>query len=147
MDYEIRPVDADCTDLITLRRQWHPGDRPQFEQDFRAWWERERLHRRAFVAYSSDGAPVGMANGRVFSRMPVPDQPDTQWLYGANVYVVDAHRRRGVGRALMEAVIELARTEGLVRIVLAPSVMSIPLYVSLGFRPADDLMRLDLTDS
>ena len=33
----------------------------------------------------------------------------------------------------------------MLRVVLAPSEMSVPLYESLGFRPADDLMRLDLT--
>ena len=32
----------------------------------------------------------------------------------------------------------------LVRVVLAPSEMSVPLYESMGFRPAHDLMRLDL---
>lgn len=44
----------------------------------------------------------------------------------------------------MAEVIDAARAEGMVRIVLAPSEMSIPLYRSLGFRVADDLMRLDL---
>jgi hypothetical protein len=29
-------------------------------------------------------------------------------------------------------------------VVLNPSEMSLPLYRSLGFRPADDLLRLDL---
>jgi len=32
----------------------------------------------------------------------------------------------------------------MVRLVLAPSEMSVPLYTSLGFRTAHDLMRLDL---
>jgi hypothetical protein len=30
------------------------------------------------------------------------------------------------------------------RVVLHPSEMSRPLYQALGFRPADDLVRLDL---
>lgn len=37
-----------------------------------------------------------------------------------------------------------ARADGMVRVILAPSEMSKPLYRSLGFRVADDLMRLDL---
>ena len=37
-----------------------------------------------------------------------------------------------------------ARAEGMVRIVLAPSEMSRSFYAGLGFRPANDLARLDL---
>jgi len=63
----------------------------------------------------------------------------------ANVYVVEERRRTGVGRALMTGLIDHARDHGMVRVVLAPSEMSVPMYRSLGFRPAHDLMRLDLT--
>lgn len=45
---------------------------------------------------------------------------------------------------LMTELIRGARADGMERIVLAPSEMSKPLYRSLGFRVADDLMRLDL---
>ncbi len=144
MAHDIRPVGEDCGDLIALRRQWHPGEDPGFDAEFRTWWAAERDHRYAFVAYSVDGDPIGMANGRVFSRMPAPGHPNARWLYGANVYVAEPHRRRGVARALMEALISRAREESMVRVVLAPSPMSVPLYEALGFRVADDLMRLDL---
>lgn len=142
--YDIRRVAEDCSDLIALRRLWHPGDDEAFEEDFRTWWERERRSRYALVAYAADGAPVGMANGQVFSRMPAPGYHKAQWMYGANVYVVDEHRRNGVARQLMLALIEFAEANAMVRLVLAPSEMSVPLYTSLGFRTAHDLMRLDL---
>jgi GNAT superfamily N-acetyltransferase len=142
--YDIRTVAEDCSDLIALRRLWHPGDDEAFEQNFRTWWERERRSRFAVVAYAADGTPVGMANGQVFSRMPAPGHHKAQWMYGANVFVVDRHRRNGVARQLMLALIEFARANGMVRVVLAPSEMSVPLYRSLGFRTAHDLMRLDL---
>ena len=54
------------------------------------------------------------------------------------------HRRRGVGRLLMEAVLAWAREQRMVRLVLNPSEVSLPLYSGLGFQPADNLMRLDL---
>ena len=142
--YDIRTVAEDCSDLITLRRMWHPGDDEAFEEDFRTWWERERRSRYAVVAYAADGAPVGMANGQVFSRMPAPGHDKAQWMYGANIYVVDEHRRNGVARQLMLSLIEFAEANAMVRIVLAPSEMSVPLYRSFGFRTAHDLMRLDL---
>lgn len=143
--YLLRTVADDCRDLIALRRRWQPGEDPCFEEDFRAWWARERHQRHAVVASTADGTPVGMANGQIFSRMPAPGRPRARWLYGANVYVVDEHRRQGVGRALTSALIEFAAANEMLRVVLAPSPMSVPLYESLGFRAAHDLMRLDLT--
>lgn len=142
-DYDIQVVGEDCTDLLALRRTWHPGTEDDFDDRFRAWWSRERHQRHAVVAYAG-GAAVGMANGQVFSRMPAGGRADAQWLYVANVYVVEAHRRTGVGRLLMRALTDFARDHHMVRVVLAPSEMSVPFYESLGFRPAHDLMRLDL---
>lgn len=140
--YEIREVLDDCSDLLAVRRLWFPESDDDFESEFRAWWKREREQRRAFVAYTS-ATPIGMANGQVFSRMPAAGRPRARWMYAANVYVAEEHRRQGVARDLMRALIDLAQAEGMLRIVLAPSDMSIPLYESLGFRTANDLMRLD----
>lgn len=141
--YTIRVVEEDCSDLLALRRLWFPGPDAELDDDFRAWWARERHQRHALVAYA-DGMPVGMANGQVFSRMPAAGRPRSQWLYAANVFVTDPHRGRGLGTSLMLRLIHFARANGMVRVVLAPSEMSVPLYESLGFRPADDLLLLDL---
>ena len=70
--------------------------------------------------------------------------PDARWPYVGNVWVDPAHRRRGVATLLMRAVVTWCRAERMERIVLNPSEESLPLYRSLGFRTADDLMRLDL---
>ena len=141
--YDVRPVGDDCTGLLAVRRLWFADDDPDFEQRFCAWWEQERHQRYALVAYAGD-EPVGMANGQIFTRMPAAGRPTARWLYAANVFVAEAHRRRGVGHRLMTSLIDFASAQGMVRVVLAPSEMSIPLYASLGFRVAEDLMRLDL---
>ena len=141
--YDVRPVADDCSDLLVLRREWFPEADPDFDHDFRSWWASERHHRHAVVAYV-DNEPVGMANGQIFSRMPAAGRARAQWMYGANIYVSGPHRRKGIGRSLVSALVDFARAKGMVRVVLAPSEMSIPLYESLGFRPAHDLMRLDL---
>jgi len=49
-----------------------------------------------------------------------------------------------VGRLLMETVLGWSREQRMVRLVLNPSEVSLPLYRGLGFQPADNLMRLDL---
>lgn len=141
--YEVRWVGEDCRDLLTVRAMWFPAEDEGFESRFREWWSRERHQRHAVVAYRGE-RPVGMANGQVFSRMPAAGRPPAQWLYAANVFVAERHRRAGVGRLLMQELIDFARRRSMVRVVLAPSEVSLPLYESLGFRPAHDLMRLDL---
>lgn len=128
---------------MAVRSLWFPQADDDFAPRFREWWARERHQRHAVVAYR-DRTPVGMANGQVFTRMPAAGRPPAHWLYAANVFVAEAHRRRGVGRVLLRALIDLARSQGMERVVLAPSPMSVPLYESLGFRAAHDLMRLDL---
>lgn len=135
-------------DLIALRLAWKPAasdaDAAALADDLRAWWERNGAGRRAWVARRADGIAIGMANAAIFERMPVPGRTAARWVYVANVFVLPEERRRGVAAQIMREVVAWARAEGMVRVVLAPSEMSIPFYASLGFRPADDLMRLDL---
>jgi len=86
---------------------------------------------------------VGMASLTVYQRMPWPGAPEARWAYVGQLWVDPQHRRRGVGRLLVEHLVAWARDGGLVRLVLNPSEMARPLYAGLGFRPASDLMRLD----
>jgi GNAT superfamily N-acetyltransferase len=143
--------EAHLGDVARMRTDWtvaqggspHPG----FEQELRDWWARESAHRRAWVAVAGGASAepaVGMANLMVFERMPRPGRDAGRWAYVANVWVDPAHRSRGVGRLLMATALDWCRAEGLARVVLNPSEVSVPLYASLGFRPADDLMRIDL---
>ncbi|GAB3446816.1 GNAT family N-acetyltransferase [Phycicoccus ginsengisoli] len=139
-------------EVARMRTDWTvaQGGSPDagFEDELRDWWARESRHRRAWVAVPEDRdgprAAVGMANLMVFERMPRPGREAGRWAYVANVWVDPGHRSRGVGRLLMTTVMDWCRSQGLVRVVLNPSEMSVALYASLGFRPADDLMRVDL---
>ena len=148
--------EAHLADVARMRTDWTVAQGgapdPRFEQELRDWWDRESAHRRAWVALAGGGdvpaepaePAVGMANLMVFERMPRPGRDAGRWAYVANVWVDPAHRSRGVGRLLMTSALDWCRAEGLVRVGLNPSEMSVPLYASLGFRPADDLMRIDL---
>jgi GNAT superfamily N-acetyltransferase len=115
-----------------------------FPERMRQWWDQQAGPRRAWVARHVEGEAAGMANLLVFTRMPRPGVPDVRWGYVANVWVDPGHRRRGVGRLLMETVLGWSREQRMVRLVLNPSEVSLPLYRGLGFQPADNLMRLDL---
>ncbi|MDH2391689.1 GNAT family N-acetyltransferase [Streptomyces sp. HNM0663] len=59
------------------------------------------------IAYADDGRPVGMVSG---IEMLHPDKGTEMCLY--ELSVDEAHRRRGVGRALTEALAEAARERG-----------------------------------
>lgn len=72
-----------------------------------------------------------------------PFRPRPAYCYGieVSIYIEAAARRRGVGRALLEALIEHARARGLRHMIGAisdsdTSTASIALHRSLGFRDA-----------
>ena len=135
-------------ELTRMRQGWSAehgfAATDDFPERMRQWWAQQAGHRRAWVVRDVGDAAVGMANLTVFTRMPRPGAPDVRWVYVANVWVDPGHRRRGVGRLLMETVLAWAREQRMVRLVLNPSEVSFPLYRGLGFQPADNLMRLDL---
>lgn len=62
----------------------------------------------------------------------------------AGIYVEPDHRGRGIARQLTEAAIAWCKDRGCVRVRLHASAMGRPLYESLGFGPATEMMRLDL---
>ena len=138
---------ADLPALTTLRAAWGAsqgrcagGD---LGERLRRWWERQGGLRAAWLATEGE-RPVGMVNLAVFERMPHEGVPDARWAYLANLWVEPDRRRRGLASALVTAAVDWARAEGMERVVLNPSETSRPLYQALGFRPADDLVRLDL---
>jgi GNAT superfamily N-acetyltransferase len=140
---------GDVAGLAALRREWteeylgRPADDAGFDARFAGWWAREVGRRSTWLA-ELRGTGVGMLNVTVFDRMPRPGVPDRSWGYVGNVYVRAAHRNRGIGTALLAAVIEHSRGAGYARLVLSPSERSIPLYTRVGFRPATSLMLLPL---
>jgi GNAT superfamily N-acetyltransferase len=139
---------ADLPDVTSLRQQWSAshglvGDTGEFTERVRRWWERQGGSRVCWLAFEAELA-IGMSNLAVFERMPLVGAPDGRWGYIGNVWVDPERRGQGVATALMTAAIDWCRAQSFERIVLNPSDMSIAMYRRLGFRPADELLRLDL---
>jgi GNAT superfamily N-acetyltransferase len=130
----------DVAVLTALRRAWNEEDfgavdDPEFDDRFETWFEAERDTRTFFVV-TVDGAPVGMANIKRYTRMPVVGRASAGWWgYVGNVFVRPEHRNGGVGAVLMRALTDWAREHGYERLRLAPSERARPFYERLGYVP------------
>jgi len=85
------------------------------------------------VALDDAGDPIGYAYA---SRHA--EREAYQWSVDATVYVRDGHHRRGVGRALYEALFPLLRLQGFYVAhagITLPNAGSVGLHESFGFRP------------
>ena len=95
------------------------------------------------------GAPGGgarvVAGGGVmtleFQAHPIDPRPRRAWV--VNMFTEPEHRRRGLARRLMEAMIAWCRGQGMRVLFLHASVEGRPLYESMGF-VANNEMRLAL---
>ena len=144
---QVRQADEDDIDqLARLRASWRgQAVTAEFVAIFRHWFLREQETRWWWIAINDQGG-VGMVNLKIFDRMPSPDRPASRWGYLANLFVVPDQRGSGAGSSLVAAVVERAKAEGLVRVVLSPSQLSVPLYGRHGFRPATDLLLMPLEE-
>lgn len=90
-----------------------------------------QLRDLATFAAVCDGADTGIVRGG-----PDHDRPDTAWLL--SMWVAPEARRRGVGSALIDAVVVWARAQGFSRLALEVGDLNhaaIALYGREGFAP------------
>lgn len=98
---------------------------------------------RGFLAVAPNGEVVG-GGGVVIS--PWPGQLGSRLPKRAmilNMYVEREYRRRGIARALMEAMVAWCRENNFSNVSLHASDEGRPLYAKLGFEPTNE-MRLKL---
>lgn len=77
---------------------------------------------------------------------PHPRDPRPQRAWVVNMFTEPEHRRRGLARLLMQAILEWCRAEGMRDLYLHASDEGRALYESLGFKPTNE-MRLTLQES
>jgi GNAT superfamily N-acetyltransferase len=128
---------ADIPSIAALRAQWTGAvsDR-DFEQHVAAWIAAEGDRRLIWIA-SLDGEPAGLASLLEYHRMPRPDRLHSCWGYVGNMFVREDLRNRGIGAALLAAIIGESDARRYARLVLSPTERAVPLYRRAGFVDAD----------
>lgn len=133
----------DAAAVAALRALWTGvAADSEFEQRMSAWLAAEGKRRTTWLAALED-APVGMASLFEYRRMPRPGRPDARWGYVSNMFVREDVRNRGIGSALLNAVIAAAEEREYVRLVLSPSARSRPFYRRAGFVVPDETVGDD----
>jgi len=110
----------------------------------------DALAAREYVGWVAEikGVPpdvIGGAGVQFRPLLPRTDPAGRTLLVGReglilNVYVTPPHRRQGVARRLMQALIAWAPGAGIVRLVLHASAEGRGLYQSLGFAPSNEML-------
>jgi GNAT superfamily N-acetyltransferase len=139
-DVVVRVAGADDVAAIAgLRSLWSTGARSDadFERRMDDWLALEGARRTVWLAALAD-TPVGMASMLEYRRMPRPGRPDSRWGYVSNMFVREEHRNRGIGSALLTAIVAAADERGYARLVLSPSARARPFYRRAGFVVPDD---------
>jgi len=98
---------------------------------------------RVWVA-EEGGLIVGMGGLVVVDRPPHPRSRRSAEGFIVNVYTLPRWRGRGVGRAVMDAIVADARSLRLRRVYLRTSDDGRPLYAGMGFRDPGHYLSLDL---
>jgi GNAT superfamily N-acetyltransferase len=139
LDVAVRVAGAqDAGALAALRALWSAAaPDPAFERRMRDWIATEGDRRTIWIA-TLGGTPAGMASLFEYRRMPRPERADSRWGYVSNMFVREDARNRGIGAALLAAIVATADERGYARLVLSPSPRAAPLYHRAGFMVADD---------
>lgn len=145
---DVRRAEAgDAHDLAQLKIEWAQVDPSpnrhgvdEFEDALSTWITRQGDSLVVEVAVADDRI-VGMAWMVLFER--APDFADRQRLTAEiqSVYVSPAHRNRGIGRRLVDALCDAADARGVPRTLVTASARSVRLYERSGFESSPLLLQ------
>jgi GNAT superfamily N-acetyltransferase len=111
-------------------------DRAALDAAFRKWLGETMLDGsyRAWLAEDDAGAVVGGGGITVIPWPPGPHYMVERLAFVYNVYTEPTHRRRGVGRLVMEAIHDWCRGQGIQSVALNASGSAQSLYESMGYQ-------------
>ncbi|MCD8361589.1 MAG: GNAT family N-acetyltransferase [Lachnospiraceae bacterium] len=121
------PMEKNMDDLLAANREYYLS----------------ALERREHIACfaRTEGKTVGCGGVCLYQEMPSPDNPTGRCAYLMNIYTIPAMRRRGVGKAVVEWLLQEAKNRGAGKIYLEASDSAYPLYKELGFCEMDGYLK------
>lgn len=131
----VRPMRADDADaVLALYQAGLDGGNASFEPAAPSWeaFDAGRLDEHRFVAVDADGAVLGWV-----AVTPVSSRPVYAGVVEHSIYVDPAAQGRGVGRALLQALIASTEAAGVWTIqsgVFRENEASLALHRACGFR-------------
>jgi GNAT superfamily N-acetyltransferase len=135
-----RGTAIDAPTLARLRWRWRTEERAEggvgraaFLEFFTAWVVDHLSTHLPFVV-EVDGRVAGMAWLMLADRVPSPANMDRRTGDVQSVYVVPELRNRGVGAALLDAVLTEARDRELEHVTVHSSERAVPRYRRSGFQ-------------
>jgi phosphinothricin acetyltransferase len=143
---EVRPlVPADWPAVAAIFAEGIATGQATFETKVPSWeeWDAAHLPSHRLVA-ELDGEVAGW-----IAVIPYSRRPAYRGVGEESVYVAERARGQGVGRVLLEAVIESARADGLWTLqagIFPDNEASLALHRSLGFREVGRRERIGMLD-
>ena len=109
---------------------------------FRVWLEQMMPNGtyRAWLVETADGAVVAGGGMTVLPWPPGPRTFGDRLAFVYNVYTERAHRRRGLGRLVMETIHTSCRDAGIPFVALNASRDGLPMYEAMGYGAAPNPM-------
>ena len=80
---------------------------------------------------------------QLIEKVPSPGEIRRKWGYVTNAYVALQQRRQGIGRKLLDNLIDAARTQQLEFLIVWPSEEAVSLYRRAGFSDVVEVHRCD----
>jgi GNAT superfamily N-acetyltransferase len=127
--------------LDTADTEPTPEELATFSGHLSAWWDTCRDSFTAYLAREASGAAIGVAWVSLAPRVPRPGALERFSGDIQTVYVVPAHRRQGIGSALVEAAARHAETRGAARVTVSSGRRALPIYERLGFSSSPRLLQ------
>lgn len=129
--------------LATVFADEGPWDAEALREANRSYFEQNAGGGYVACVASVDGEDAGCGVVCFQQELPSPDNPSGTCAYLMNIYTRSAFRHHGVGRVVVEWLVERAEAQGAGKIYLEATEIGQPLYEEAGFKPMQGMMKLE----
>lgn len=94
---------------------------------------------KAWLIAAKNGQIVAGGGISIYEQPPRPQDDTLRYVYVHSIFTEEAHRRRGLARAVLSTIIEWCRENKFKTLTLHAVDTSKPLYESAGFKPTTEM--------